>query len=193
MYSSLNVFFFLEKILKSKCDLHDTKFDLRDTLIKAQKGVDEQHLKIFSFFLFIYLFLRKKALFNRNPTSKLAYSLNVFITMAHLERSLFLGIQASLRLRRMVSLSLFEFVFIFTRVMHMHTCAKFISHNKIDKPIGNEKFADTVLKFLLYYSCVQMATFGFKFGFETIDLKCLDLKSFDFKIPCLGLFKQRRI
>ena len=38
-----------------------------------------------------------------------------------------------------------------------------------------------------------MATFGFKFGFETIDLKCLDLKSFDFKIPCLGLFKQRMI
>ena len=31
----------------------------------------------------------------------------------------------------------------------MHTCAKFISHNKTDKPIGNEKFANIVLKFLL--------------------------------------------
>ena len=113
-------------------------------------------LKFFSFFLFIYLFIRKKALFNRNSTSKLAYSLNIFITMAHLEGSLLLGIQASLRLRRMVSLSLSlsEFVFIFTRVMHMHACAKFISHNKTDKSIGNEKFADTVLKFLLYCSCV---------------------------------------
>ena len=66
--------------------------------------------------------------------------------MAHLERSLLLGIQASLRLRRMVSLSLFEFVFIFTRVMHMHTCAKFISHNKIDKPIAKEKFAKYFLR-----------------------------------------------
>ena len=69
-----------------------------------------------------------------------------------------LGIQAYLRLRRMVSLS--EFVFIFTRVLHMHACAKFISHNKTDKPIGNEKFAGTVLKFLLYYkkSGVQTTT-----------------------------------
>ena len=48
----------------------------------------------------------------------------------------------------------------------MHACAKFISHNKTDKPIGNEKFADTVLKFLLYCGCVWMATFEFGFGFE---------------------------
>ena len=31
----------------------------------------------------------------------------------------------------------------------MHTCAKFISHNKTNKPIGNEKLANIVLKFLL--------------------------------------------
>ena len=72
--------------------------------------------------------------------------------MAYLEGSLLLGIQASLRLRRMVSLSLslsLSFC-LFSHVMHMHTCAKFICHNKTNKPIGNEKFADTVLKFLLY-------------------------------------------
>ena len=54
-------------------------------------------------------------------------------------------------------------MFIFT---HANACAKFTSHNKTDKPIGIEKFANTVLKFLLYGGCVWMMTFGFGFRFE---------------------------
>ena len=40
----------------------------------------------------------------------------------------------------------------------MHACAKFICHNKTNKPIGNEKFVDTVLKFLLYCKKLRVQT-----------------------------------
>ena len=71
----------------------------------------------------------------------------------------------------------------------MHACAKFISHNKTNKPIGNEKFADTVLKFLLTAVVFRWQHLNLDLDLKSIDLKCLDLKSFDFKIHCLGLFK----